>query len=95
MMMSVELRDAYYWVENAGHIEEFLDMSAVDAEAFITDTLGDFAQASMDEWAEAIVTREHLVALRTFLLLRRDVEDSIAQQDDRENEMDNPFFEER
>jgi len=95
MMVPVELRDAYYWVENAGRMDAFLDMSPTDAEAFITDTLGDFAQASMDEWAEASVTRDDLVALRNFLLLRRDAEEDAERQERLEDQLDNPFYEER
>ena len=96
-MVPVELRDAYYWVESAGQIDEFLDMSSVDAARYADEATENFSQARLDgpEWAWASVTVDHLLALRNFLLLRRAAEEDAELQEHLENQMDNPFYEER
>jgi len=96
-MVPEALRDAYYWVESAGQIEEFLDLSSVDAAQYADEATENFSQARLDgpEWAGASVTVDHLLALRNFLLLRRAAEEDAERQEHLENQMDNPFYEER
>ena len=96
-MVPEALRDAYYWVESAGQIDEFLDLSSADAARYADEATENFSEASLDgpEWAGASVTVDHLLALRNFLLLRRAAEEDAELQEHLENQMDNPFFEER
>lgn len=97
MTVPVELRDAYYWAESAGQIDEFLDMSSVDAARYADEATENFSQARLDgpEWAGASVTVDHLLALRNFLLLRRAAEEDAELQEHLESQIDNPFYEER
>ena len=99
MMVPVSLRDSYCWVDTAGELDELLGLSAAEADRYASEAFDNFEQASADgpdsEWADAVVTVESLLALRNFLILRRAAEEDDDLRERLENEMDNPFYEER
>ena len=95
MMVPIELRDAYCWVDAAGEIDELTGLSTAEAERYASEAFDNFEQASADgphgEWAGAVVTVEGLLALRQFLILRRAANDDDALRDRLEYELDNPL----
>ena len=99
MIVPVELRDAYCWVDAAGEIDELIDLSTAEAARYASEAADNFDQASADgphgEWAGAEVTVEGLLALRQFLILRRAADDDDALRDRLEQQLDNPILENR
>ena len=99
MMVPVELRDAYCWVDAAGEIDELTDLSTADAARYASEAAENFEQASADgpdgEWAGAMVTAEGLLALRQFLILRRAADEDDALRERLEQQLDNPILEDR
>jgi hypothetical protein len=99
MMVPVELRDAYCWVDAAGQIDELIDLSTADAARYASEAFDNFAECAADgpdgEWAGAEVTVEGLLALRQFLILRRAADDDDALRDRLEYELDHPTLENR
>ena len=99
MMVPIELRDAYCWVDAAGEIDELTNLSTAEAERYASEAADNFDQASADgpdgEWAGAMVTVEGLLALRQFLILRRAANDDDALRDRLEQQLDNPTLEDR
>ena len=99
MMVPVELRDAFCWVDAAGEIDELTDLSTAEAERYASEAADNFEQASADgpdgEWAGAVVTVEGLLALRQFLILRRAADDDDALRERLEYELDHPTLENR
>ena len=94
MMVPIELRDAYCWVDAAGEIDELTTLSTAEAERSASEAFENFEQASADgphgEWAGAVVTVEGLLALRQFLILRRAADDDDALRDRLEQPLDHP-----
>lgn len=99
MMVPVELRDAYCWVDAAGQIDELIDLSTAEVERYASEAADNFDQASADgpdgEWAGAVVTVEGLLALRQFLILRRAADEDDALRERLEQQLDNPTLEDR
>ena len=99
MMVPVELRDGYCWVDAAGEIDELTTLSTAEAERYASEAFENFEQASADgphgEWAGAVVTVEGLLALRQFLIQRRAAEGDDALRDRLEQQLDNPTLEDR
>ena len=99
MMVPVELRDAYCWVDAAGQIDELTDLSTADAARYASEAFENFEECAADgpdgEWAGAVVTVEGLLALRQFLILRRAADEDDALRERLEQQLDNPILEDR
>ncbi len=70
--LPLDLHDAFAWVNAAGEIEEFCNMSSADADQYAADAEENFSQCWDDpSWANADVTIDSLLELRDFLLTDR------------------------
>ena len=99
MMVPVELRDAYCWVDAAGEIDELTGLSTVEAERYASEAFDNFEECAADgpdgEWAGAEVTVEGLLALRQFLIMRREADGDDALRDRLAQQLDHPTLEDR